>query len=187
MSLCLVHYRQTSLAHFSQLFLGHLVHSFLGHPIHITINRLPDRGKNLPAFYSNAFKAVDVIQDWLDKDLLVGPLRENELPADWSLRVNPLNTDIKPNGTARVILDLSCPYLDDPDVDGTRPIAVNDGIPMEGFPTRMTSVLEIVTKLNSWGTEHAYIAKQDWQGLLTYIFPSLLNILIPIHYFNKRK
>ena len=141
---------------------------FLGHPIHIIINRLPDRGKNLPAFYSNAYKAVDVIQDWLDKDLLVGPLREDELPADWSLRINPLNTDLKPNGTARVILDLPCPYLDDPDVNGTRPIAVNDGIPMEGFPTRMTSVLELVTKLNSWGTELAYIAKQDWQGL----FPS---------------
>ena len=58
-------------------------------------------------------------------------------------------------------MDLSWPYLDNPDVSGDIPIAVNDGIDIQSYPTKMTS-MESVLKLINMSGNTSFLVKQDW-------------------------
>ena len=73
---------------------------------------------------------------------------------------------------ARVIVDLSWPHVSNPDPTGATPISINDGIRSEDFPTRMTSIEEVLLLINKCGTE-GWLVKQDWaDGMFKYIcFP----------------
>ena len=62
---------------------------------------------------------------------------------------------------ARVIVDLSWPYLFFPDIFSLEPISVNDGIDPEAYPTNMTSMEAVIELINRAGPE-AHLVKQDW-------------------------
>ena len=62
---------------------------------------------------------------------------------------------------ARVIVDLSWPYINEPDVNGDEPISVNDGIDMSLYPTSMTSIEAVLELINGSGPA-SYLVKQDW-------------------------
>ena len=67
-----------------------------------------------------------------------------------------------------MIVDLSWPYVDNPDVDGVEPISVNAGIDMTNYPTCMTSIEAVLELINGSGTS-SYLVKQDWADAYKHI------------------
>ena len=60
-----------------------------------------------------------------------------------------------------MIVDLSWPHVDNPDPNGPKPISVNDGISSEEYPTKMTSIQEVLRLINDCGPQ-GWLVKQDW-------------------------
>ena len=72
----------------------------------------PTIGRNSNSVAEHGAQIMDAIQGWICDGICVGPLREDEMPfGEYS--VSPLTTRQKPNGSQRIILDLSSPHLDD--------------------------------------------------------------------------
>ena len=58
--------------------------------------RLPAQGENLKGMMANGYEACDALACWIDQRLIMGPFRPQDLPVE-SLRISPLNAEIKPN------------------------------------------------------------------------------------------
>jgi hypothetical protein len=78
---------------------------------------------------------------------------------------------IKPNGTARVILNLSAP----------KGSSVNDGINADNFPTSMSSTTRWLEILDTAG-KSCSIAKVDWAAAYKHI--AVRPEDIPLQYFS---
>lgn len=104
---------------------------------------------NAPSAFEFAPHVTDSIASWVDKGFVFGPIDRKDLPAD--IKVNGIMCRQKPNGTARVILNLSAP----------KGSAVNEGIDKKQFPAVMSSTKKWVAILNRAGRA-AWIAKCDW-------------------------
>ena len=85
--------------------------------------RLPSKATNAPSAYENGKQVTDAICDWLSKGFAYGPIPLDEVPS--IAKFSGLMTRPKPNGSVRIILNLSAPV-------GR---AVNEGINNEDFPT----------------------------------------------------
>ena len=110
----------------------------------------------LPSFSSNATSAhefgphvTDAIADWITKGFAYGPIPLDKIPAD--AKVNGIMTKQKPNGSVRIILNLSAPLGQ----------AVNEGIDNAQFPTKMSSTTKFLKALHLAG-RNAKICKIDW-------------------------
>lgn len=111
--------------------------------------REPSHSKNAPSAFEYAAEVTESIASWTAKGLVRGPLEENEVPAN--AKINGIMCRPKPNGSARVILNLSAP----------KGRSVNEGIDKKRFPATMSSTKKWVTILGRAG-RGAWMVKCDW-------------------------
>ena len=81
--------------------------------------------------------------------------------------INPITVKLKPNGKARVCINMSAPYKKDSDPPGT-PSSVNSGIDISKFPATMSTTQSFLHSLMLAGSP-AEMAKLDWTEVGVYI------------------
>ena len=118
--------------------------------------RLPTRSSNAPSAFQFGPQVSDAIADWLVQGLAYGPVKEEDLPAN--VKINGIMCREKPNGSVRIILNLSSP-------EG---MSVNDGINKLDFPAVMSSTPKWVRSLNLVGPG-GYMSKIDWHSAYKHI------------------
>ena len=118
--------------------------------------RLPSVCKNAASAYEFGAQVSDAIAMWVKNGFAHGPVRAEELPAD--AKVAGILCVEKPNGSVRVILNLSSPKVG----------SVNSGIKKEEFPAVMSSTAKWVEVLNKAG-RRCRMVKADWQDAYKHI------------------
>ena len=113
------------------------------------IYRCPTVSGNAASAYESGQEVSDAIASWIVDGYAAGPVAEEEVPA--GAKINGIMVRKKPNGSARIILNLSAP----------KGMSVNDGISAEEFPAVMSSTAAWVTVLNKAGVG-AWMTKTDW-------------------------
>ena len=121
--------------------------------------RLPTRHPNSKSTEEYGVRVADALQGWIIDGLCFGPLEEEELP--WKdISVNPITVKIKPNGKARICIDMSAPHTAKED-SGLAPSSVNSGINSDDFPTVMSSTKSFCESLMRSGCPGQF-CKIDW-------------------------
>jgi len=104
--------------------------------------------RNAKSAYKFGEQVSDAIADWITKGFAAGPFAECQVPAD--AKINSIMTREKPNGSVRIILNLSAPAG----------LSVNDGINKDEFPASMSSTQKWLEVLDSVG-KNCWMAKVD--------------------------
>jgi hypothetical protein len=99
---------------------------------------------------------TDAIAEWVKKGYAFGPVRQSEVPA--TAKVSGILVRPKPNGSVRVILNLSAP----------KGRSVNDGIDKKEFPAKMSSTAAWLKVLDRAG-RGCLITKTDWASAYKHI------------------
>ena len=89
--------------------------------------RCSTNSRNASSAYESGREVTDAIAGWIADKYAYGPVAEEDVPA--GAKVSGIMVREKPNGAARVILNLSAPAG----------MSVNDGIKAEDFPAVMSS------------------------------------------------
>jgi len=118
--------------------------------------RNPSVSKNTKESYLVGRQVTDAIACWVRDGYVRGPIEEEDVPA--SAKINSILTRLKPNGSVRVILNLSAP----------KGYSVNDGIEIEEFPASMSSTYAWLRVLNKAG-KGCWIAKVDWSDAYKHV------------------
>ena len=113
--------------------------------------RRPSRAKNSLSAYQDGRQVTDEVASWLHQGFAYGPVPLSEIPSH--AKVSSLMTRGKPNGSVRIILNLSAPVG----------MSVNDGIDSDKFPTTMSSTTEWLRVLARVG-RGAWMVKVDWSS-----------------------
>jgi hypothetical protein len=95
--------------------------------------------KNAKNAYENGRQVSDAIAAWVSVGYAFGPVEEEDVPAH--AKINGILTRTKPNGSVRIILNLSAP----------KGFSVNDGIDKDEFPAAMSSTEAWLSVLNKLG------------------------------------
>ena len=120
--------------------------------------RLPSRAPNNPNLRDLAPQVLDQLRSWCKEGVMCGPLREEELPL--SAKSSPLGAVLKPNNKARLINDQSWPHEDNPDLEGSEPVAFNAGINTDEYPTRQITSAALLRRITEVG-KGAHMGKHD--------------------------
>jgi hypothetical protein len=131
--------------------------------------RSPTVSSNASSAYDCGPEVTDAIAGWVEDGIAAGPFNPADRPSD--AKVNGVMCRIKPNGTARIILNMSAP----------KGHSVNDGINADDFPTSMSSTSKWLEVLDRAG-KHATMAKIDWAAAYKHI--AVRKDDIPIQYFH---
>ena len=118
--------------------------------------RAPAIQSNTKASYSVGPQVTDAIAAWVDEGLAYGPVDETDVPAE--AKINSILTRPKPNGTVRIILNLSAPV-------GS---SVNEGIDIDDYPASMSSTEAWLRVLNKAGKD-CWFTKTDWANAYKHI------------------
>ena len=110
--------------------------------------------RNAESAFQFPREITDAIASWLVKGFAKGPFDKPEPGA----KVNGIMCRQKPNGSARIILNLSSP-------EGS---SVNDGIIAEDFPATMSSTAKWLEVLEKAG-QGAFIMKADWADAYKHV------------------
>jgi hypothetical protein len=111
---------------------------------------------NAPSAFDFPEQITDAIADWIVAGFAAGPFSPDDRPAN--AKVNGIMCRQKPNGSARIILNLSAPKGD----------CVNDGIRSEEFPTTMSSTRKWLEVLDRAG-QRCLIVKLDWPSAYKHL------------------
>ena len=111
--------------------------------------RLPTRSSNSASAYEFGWQVTDAIACWASKGFVYGPVAPSALPK--AAKVNGIMVREKPNGSVRVILNLSAP----------KGRGVNKGIKKEDFPAQMSSTSKFLEVLDRAG-RGCEMVKIDW-------------------------
>jgi hypothetical protein len=111
---------------------------------------------NAPSAFDFPEQITDAIADWIVAGFAAGPFSPDDRPAN--AKVNGIMCRQKPNGSARIILNLSAPKGD----------CVNDGIRSEEFPTTMSSTRKWLEVLDRAG-RCCLIVKLDWASAYKHL------------------
>lgn len=133
--------------------------------------RLGTKGRNSKTVNEYGDRLADSLQQWLVDNLACGPLTKEEVETHWEteeITVNPMSVRLKPNGKARIIVDMSHPHLDT-DKNPHIPASVNSGIRKERFPATMADTRDVLNLLY-WVGSKASICKADWNNAYKHIF-----------------
>jgi len=144
---------------FPDLALATAIHSDLKHGARIGCNgifRQPTIATNAPSAYSDGPQVSDAIADWLQKGFAYGPVPLDLVPI--GAKFSGIMTKPKPNGSVRIILNLSAPL-------GS---SVNEGINPADFPTTMSSTTAWLRVLRAAG-RNAKMCKIDWADAYKHI------------------
>ena len=118
--------------------------------------RRAGKARNAPSAIEEGVKVTDCIADWVCKKFVFGPVSLEEIPAH--AKVSGLMTRPKPNGSVRIIMNLSAP----------KGWSVNDGIDSNDFPTSMSSTTEWLEALWRAGSG-CKIVKVDWSDAYKHV------------------
>ena len=118
--------------------------------------RQPSKARNAPSAYAAGYKVTDAICDWVDKGFAYGPVKLSEVPK--SAKISSIMTRPKPNGSVRIILNLSAP----------KGVSVNDGIDVKEYPTKMSSTTQWLRVLKKAGKGCVFL-KVDWADAYKHI------------------
>jgi hypothetical protein len=99
---------------------------------------------------------TDAVCDWVTKGFAFGPVNREDLPV--GAKVNGIMCRVKPNGGARIILNMSAP----------KGKSVNDGIDNTQFPAAMSSTGKWLQVLDSVG-RNCTILKIDWADAYKHV------------------
>ena len=124
--------------------------------------RLPTIGTNAISAYTFGDRVCDTLAKMIKDGIMVGPLDEEEIPWE-GITISPIMVRLKPNGTARLIINLSHPNLDE------GPTGINSGIDAKEFPATMSSTAKFVESLFKVG-RNALICKSDWNQAYKHQF-----------------
>ena len=111
--------------------------------------RLPSRSSNSSSAYEFGWQVTDAIACWASKGFVHGPVVPTAVPK--AAKVNGIMVREKPNGSVRVILNLSAP----------KGRGVNKGIKKEEFPAQMSSTSKFLEVLDRAG-RGCEMVKIDW-------------------------
>ena len=89
--------------------------------------------------------------EWVKEGFAYGPVEENDIPP--GSKISGIMTKLKPNGSVRVILNLSAP----------QGISVNEGIDVNNFPAKMSSTKKWLRILHRAGAG-CRMVKVDWSN-----------------------
>ena len=131
--------------------------------------RLPTYSSNAPSAYDFPREITDSIADWLEAGFAAGPFDPADRPTN--AKVNGIMCRQKPNGSARIILNLSAPKGN----------SVNDGISNDDFPTSMSSTKKWLEVLDRSG-RNCLIMKMDWASAYKHL--AVRPEDIPLQYFS---
>lgn len=118
--------------------------------------RSPSKSTNAPSSYEFGPHVSDAIADWIKKGFAFGPVTLDEVPA--GIKLNGIMCKQKPNGSVRIILNLSSPL-------GS---SVNEGIDEKEFPATMSSTTKWIRVLNKAG-RGCSMAKVDWSDAYKHL------------------
>jgi hypothetical protein len=118
--------------------------------------RLPSSSSNAPSAFDFPEQITDAIGDWITAGFAAGPFDPADRPAE--AKVNGIMCRQKPNGSARIILNLSAP----------KGACVNEGICSDEFPTTMASTRKWLDVLDRAG-RNCLILKMDWASAYKHI------------------
>ena len=105
---------------------------------------------NAPSAFEFPVEVTDAVASWVDKKFVFGPVRREDVPE--GVKISGIMCRRKPNGSARVILNLSAPA-------GR---SVNEGIDAKKFPAVMGSTKKWVAIMRRAG-KGCWMMKADWQ------------------------
>ena len=131
--------------------------------------RQPSFSSNAPSAYDFGPQVSDAIAEWVAKGYAAGPFKLEEIPAN--VTINGIMCKEKPNGSVRIILNLSCP----------KESGVNSGINKDDFPAIMSSTPKWVRSLNLVGPG-GYMCKLDWASAYKHISVRLADL--PLQWFK---
>ncbi len=131
--------------------------------------RQPTVSRNAASTLEFAEQVTDAVADWLVSGFAAGPFHPSSRPAN--AKVNGMMCRQKPNGSARIILNLSAP----------KGSSVNDGIDSDEFPTTMSSTQKWLSVLDKAGRK-CLIVKLDWASAYKHLAVRMEDI--PLQYFN---
>ena len=112
--------------------------------------RVPSTSTNAPSALEHGEEVTDALLQWVEEGLVIGPYDPGEVPFDRT-KVSGLMCRLKPNGKARIIINLS----------KGKPMSVNEGIRKEDFPTAMSSTTAWIRIMLRCG-RNCRFAKCDW-------------------------
>ena len=115
----------------------------------------PSVSTNAPSAYEYGDRVTDSIVDGIKKGIMIGPMKEEQIPfKEQGIKVNGIMVKLKPNGVARVILNMS----------RGEPFCVNQGMESEErFEVTMSSTGKWLTALQSAG-RGSFFCKLDWEA-----------------------
>ena len=113
--------------------------------------REPTKSSNAPSSFEYGERVSDSICEWIKAGYAAGPYELDEIPDD--AKISGLMVKLKPNGKARLILNLSAP----------KGSSVNEGIDKKEYPAKMTSTMKFVRVLNKCGRNCKFV-KLDWSA-----------------------
>lgn len=115
----------------------------------------PSTSDNAPSAVEYGNRVTDSIVDGIEKGIMIGPMDEEDLPfKEEGVKVNGVMVKLKPNGDARVILNMS----------RGRPFCVNEGMKDdERFEVTMSSTAMWLQSLHKAG-RGCWFCKLDWSG-----------------------
>lgn len=112
--------------------------------------------KNAASAIQCGYQVSDAVAAWITKGFASGPFTEEEVPA--GAKISGIMTRQKPNGSVRIILNLSAP----------KGMSVNDGIDSEEFPAVMSSTGKWLAVLHRAG-RGCHMCKNDWADAYKHI------------------
>ena len=128
--------------------------------------RLPTERQNSRSATEFGVRVADSLQGWIEDGLCFGPMGREEMPWE-AFTVNPITVKLKPNGKARICINMSAPYKTEGQAAGT-PSSVNSGINKDEFPTSMASTTSFCKSLMRAGCP-AEMCKLDWNQAYKHI------------------
>ena len=145
--------------------------------------RLGAMGPNIPSCHEFGWQMLDAMFSWTLSKTVCGPLLRHELPD--VIRVSPMSVELKPNGKARIICNLSWPNLPDPQLHGPTPISMNDGIKKEDFPVKMVSANDLLVLAFKSGFP-AKCSKCDWNDAYKHVHVRGEDVHLQVVYIGGR-
>ena len=124
--------------------------------------RLPTVTPNAKSAYMYGDRVADSLAEWIRDGILIGPLDDEEVPFE-DITISSILVRLKPNGKARIIVNLSAPDNEE------GPGSVNSGIDVKDFPAKMSSTSKFVESLLRVG-RNALITKSDWNSAYKHQF-----------------
>ena len=115
---------------------------------------------NAKGAYECGPQVTDAIAAWVSQGYAFGPVEEGEVPA--GAKINGILTRQKPNGSVRIILNLSAP----------KGFSVNEGVDVDKFPAKMSSTEQWLRVLNKAG-RRCWLTKTDWADAYKHVTVAL--------------